>query len=313
MIDFSTAAMRQSEGRDAWSAQLASLCGRDAGLRFANDAFEASIKIRDVGGVSIGHLAHNASEIGHDKQLIASDRCGHLMLIMQLGGKTLVEQGRTETEIGTYDLAVIDTYRPFVSRFDGPTRQLVAYLPSAELMTQCSSSMFARPRIWSAREGIGGLARSTFMTIARSVDRLHDRDALHAREMLIGVIKHMLERDCHPQGADKVQLPDSRIRAFIEAHLADPELGPTQIATGCGISVRRLHRSFAGTDWSVCGWIRDRRLTKCREDLLDPNKDGQSITQIAFRWGFNEAAHFSRSFRNMYQQSPRDLRRHLSA
>ena len=314
MMDFSTGAMRQSEGRDAWSNQVAELCGRAPILRFSDDGFQASIKIRDVGGISIGHLAHNASEIAHDKRAVANGRCGHMMLVVQLSGRAIVTQGNIDTEINANDIAIIDNYRPFVCRFDGQNRQLAAYIPAAELMTRCPSHAFARPQLWSGRYGLGGLARSMLMTIARSADRFEDDDAICARETLIGIVKRMIERDRLPRAdAGLNLLPDCRIRAFIDAHLADPDLGPAQIAAGCGISIRRLHRSFVDTEWSVCGWIRDQRLARCRTDLLDRANDGLSITQIAFRWGFNDAAHFSRAFRNAYQKSPRDVRRQLAA
>ena len=155
------------------------------------------------------------------------------------------------------------------------------------------------------------MARSALTTIARSADRLDETDAVHARQMLIGVVKHLVERDRLPAPDPDDALPDHRIRAFIDAHLADPDLGPAQIAAGCGLSLRRLHRSFVDCQWSVCGWIRHQRLVKCRQDLLDPAQGRLSITQIAFRWGFNDAAHFSRSFRDAYQESPREVRRQL--
>lgn len=312
MMDFSTLAMRQNEARDAWEDQVKALCGRAATLDFHNEGFEASIKLRDVGGIEIGHLIHNAREIAQDKRALAGGRCGHMMLVLQLSGRAIVSQGETSTEIGPRDIAVIDTYRPFSCRFDGQIRQLAAYIPAAELMTRCPANAFARPQLWTGRAGIGGLASSTLMTIARSADRFDDDDAVHARRMLIDIVKHMVERERLPRADRQHPLPDHRIRAFIDAHLADPDLGPTQIATGCGISIRRLHRSFADTDWSTCSWIRHRRLVRCREDLLDPGKDGLSITQIAFRWGFNDAAHFSRAFRNAYHQSPRDVRRRVT-
>lgn len=309
MIDFSTRDMRHDEARDAWQDQMRALCGRAPNLWFWNEGFEATIKIRDVGGIDIAHLFHNAREIAHDKRALGEGRCSHIMLVMQLSGRAIVSQGETETEINPHDIAIIDTHRPFSCRFAGKNRQLAAYVPAAELMTRCPANAFARPQRWTGYSGIGGLARSTLMTIARSADRFEQDDAVHASQMLIGIVKHMVERDRAPRGDRQRLLPDHRIRAFIDAHLADPDLGPTEIASGCGISIRRLHRSFADTDWSTCGWIRHRRLARCREDLLDPGKDGLSITQIAFRWGFNDAAHFSRAFRNAYDQSPRDVRR----
>ena len=314
MIDFSTVAMRQSQGRDAWSDQLAELCGRTAKLRFPNNEFQASIKIRNVGGIDIGYLSHNASEIAHDKRALTNGRCNRMMFVVQLAGRVIITQGSTNTEINANDIAVIDTHRPFVCRFDGPNRQLAAYIPAAELMTRCPANAFARPQLWSGRYGLGGLARSTLIAIARSTDRFEEDDAMHAREMLIGVAKRIVERDRLPRPDTCTNfLPDYRIRAFIDAHLADPDLGPAEIAAGCGISIRRLHRAFADTDWSVCGWIRAQRLARCRNDLLDRGKDNLSITQVAFRWGFNDAAHFSRAFRNAYQKTPRDVRGQLDS
>ena len=58
----------------------------------------------------------------------------------------------------------------------------------------------------------------------------------------------------------------------------------------------------------MSGWIRDRRLERCRADLRDPRLAGLSILEIATRWGFVSPAHFSRTFRAAYGVSPRDAR-----
>ncbi len=44
-------------------------------------------------------------------------------------------------------------------------------------------------------------------------------------------------------------------------------------------------------------------------DLASPVCAKLSISEICFRWGFNESAHFSRAFRNEYGRSPREYRR----
>lgn len=307
MLDFTTAAMRPEEGREAWREQLAALCGRRAEIRFSNEDFRGSIRHREVGGISIAHFAHNVSEIDQNKPHQSGDQCRYAMLIMQLSGRSMVTQGSNELALSTGEFGIIDSFRPFVSRFQGPTTQLIAYLPAAEVMTL--STTLARPYRVSGRDGMGALARSTLLAIARSADQLNDDDAVHARQMLTGVVRRMVDRDRWASIRTEQALPDSRIRAFIDARLADPDLSPALIATGCGISLRRLHRAFGDTQWSVCAWIRHRRLEQCRRDLLDPLQNRLSITQIAFRWGFNDAAHFSRSFREAYRQSPRDLRK----
>src|SRR5260370_39969348 len=56
-----------------------------------------------------------------------------------------------------------------------------------------------------------------------------------------------------------------------------------------------------------------RRLERAREDLTDPVHSHLSISDICFRWGFNDAAHFSRAFHDTYGVSPRNFRRAATA
>jgi AraC-like DNA-binding protein len=62
----------------------------------------------------------------------------------------------------------------------------------------------------------------------------------------------------------------ARIRAFIERHLADPDLSPATIAAAHHISTRTLHKLYKAERHPVAASIRRRRLERCRLDLLDP-------------------------------------------
>jgi AraC-like DNA-binding protein len=99
----------------------------------------------------------------------------------------------------------------------------------------------------------------------------------------------------------------ARIRAFIDRHLGDPGLSPSTLAVAHHISVRQLHRVFQAEEASASATVRQHRLERCRRDLatgLDP------VHEIAARWGFQDAAHFSRVFRATYGHSPVDYRHH---
>ena len=50
-------------------------------------------------------------------------------------------------------------------------------------------------------------------------------------------------------------------------------------------------------------------LERCAEELASQQKCQQSITQIAYKWGFTDSAHFSRSFKRRFNSSPREYRR----
>jgi AraC-like DNA-binding protein len=97
-----------------------------------------------------------------------------------------------------------------------------------------------------------------------------------------------------------------RALRFLETHLADPELSPRTIAAGLGMSLRYLHLLFEQGD-SVGATILARRLECCRH-ALESATDHRSVSEIAYAWGFNDAAHFSRTFKARFGVSPRDLR-----
>ena len=55
-------------------------------------------------------------------------------------------------------------------------------------------------------------------------------------------------------------------------------------------------------------YVRVRRLEECRKDMLDFRHRAKTITEIAFGWGFSDAAHFSHAFRKQFGISPRAFR-----
>ncbi|MDV9192792.1 helix-turn-helix transcriptional regulator [Streptomyces sp. SR27] len=105
------------------------------------------------------------------------------------------------------------------------------------------------------------------------------------------------------------QVLRTRVRAFIDHNLSDPELGPAAVAAHHHISVRLLHLLFHEEPETVGALIRRLRLERSRADLADPLLGHCGIGEIASRWGFRHQADFSRAFRRAYGMAPSDHRR----
>jgi AraC-like DNA-binding protein len=100
-----------------------------------------------------------------------------------------------------------------------------------------------------------------------------------------------------------------RVCRAIEARLKEPDLTLGKIAAASGISPRYVQKLLRNVGQGFAGYVRACRLERCRADLADPCCARLSITDLCFRWGFNDAAHFSRTFRARYGIAPKDFRK----
>jgi AraC-like DNA-binding protein len=99
-----------------------------------------------------------------------------------------------------------------------------------------------------------------------------------------------------------------RISQAIELQLGDGDLTLHHIAEQQHVSARYIQKLFQQAGLSFSQYLRQRRLEHCHADLGSSAHRNLSISDICFRWGFNDAAHFSRSFRADYGMTPRSFR-----
>ncbi|WP_216897095.1 helix-turn-helix domain-containing protein [Nocardia alni] len=141
------------------------------------------------------------------------------------------------------------------------------------------------------------------------LDDLAPEGVRAARAALVELARGVLTRSID---ADEPLLAPALIQAardVVESLLTHPDLSPPVVARELNVSVRTLHRAFAGTPESVTGYIRRRRLERARLELAAHD----SVSEIAARWQFTDSSHFARAFRNRYGQTPTQFARSIQA
>ena len=99
-----------------------------------------------------------------------------------------------------------------------------------------------------------------------------------------------------------------RAFASIELRLGEPGLQPEDISREQGVSRRYLDSLLKrSTGRTLADVIRLRRLERTADDLLARPDD--LTAEIATRWGFRDASHFTRLFRQRYGTTPTAYRR----
>ncbi|GLW06827.1 hypothetical protein Misp01_19570 [Microtetraspora sp. NBRC 13810] len=163
----------------------------------------------------------------------------------------------------------------------------------------------------AACEGVGALLAGFVTNLARTPDAYRPSDGPRLGMVLLDLISALVARTVD----DSCKVPTHRealtlrIKAFIQQHLREPDLTPRALAVEHNISTSYLHRLFQDQDTTVSGYVRAERLHRARRDLADPALRDVPIHSIAAKWGFSQAAEFSRAFRNAFGFPPREFRR----
>jgi AraC-like DNA-binding protein len=219
--------------------------------------------------------------------------------------------------LSTAEFAIYDTRRPYeVTCGLDPTQRprLLTFMfpPSLLPLPRSRLRELTAQRI-SPTTGLGDLTSQFLLQLARNVDHYNPVEAARLSTAALEVLATRLahELDIHDWGTPEARRHAllTTVQAFIHQHLGDPAMTPAAIAAAHYISVRTLHQLFHDEGLTVAGWIRQRRLERCRRDLSDPVLAARPVGAIAARWGFASASDFSRAFRTAHGLPPGEYRR----
>jgi AraC-like DNA-binding protein len=240
-------------------------------------------------------------------------------LLISTQGYTGVSQDGRDGVLGPGDMGLYDTSRPHHGwrTADGPARLLMVTLPHPLVPVHPDTLKHRTAVRMPGTEGIAALIRTMAGELADGVATCGPPDGTRLAVVAADLVGVLLAHTLDASGSVAVDARQRtlmvRIQAFIDQRLADRQLSPGQIAAAHHIGVRTLHRLFHDHGHTVAGWIRQRRLDRCRRDLADPRFADWYIDTIARRWAFADGAHLSNAFKSAYGITPAQWRASTSA
>jgi AraC-like DNA-binding protein len=265
--------------------------------------FRARIQAQALAASSIVECVCDPCSGRRGSAEIARSHPAQYGLLYLLAGRELIRQAGREAWLAAGDFVLWDSTRPIDFAIDGTLHKITLLVPQPllEALLPNAHDLVATRR--SARSGCGALLGSHLRALAR--ERLHGNGMPRLLTGTLDLLACALAPEEAPASSRQEALC-ARIRTFILERLHEPELSPARIAAAHAISVRQLHRLFESTGATVERWIWQQRLQRCHHELI--TQRDCNVSQIAFRWGFNDAAHFSRAFKARFGISPRALR-----
>lgn len=234
-----------------------------------------------------------------------------IVITLQVEGKGKIYQDGRQDIIEPGDITLFDASRQFDLHFDGPSRQLSLSIPWKSVQRQLISPKKVTGIGISGSIGVGSVASEFVNTFAQQAANMAASEREGLIRSLVDIINAAVISRLATSTLSKSDYSDFQLntaRVYVEENLRDPDLCPAVVAAAIGVSQRYLNKMFESEDQPLNRLIWERRLENSRIDLENPGMDGRSITEVALSWGFKSSSHFSRSFRELFELSPRQAR-----
>lgn len=272
-----------------------------------SEGFASRVVSGRFGDMSCSLVESQSQRVIRNVVDIRSDDQDCLFVNLQLKGHAIVGQGGLQAVVPAGDFIVVDTARPYELEFTEPFSLLCLRLPRGRLVARVGADRSLHARRLSGADGAGRVFGAYVKALFETGDGLAEPVAHEVESGLTGLLALVLTEQGLGGGARSRAALLLAARDLVAREIADPNLSAASVAAALCVSVRQLHRLFEDASESFAALVRRLRLERCALDLENPS-DTRPVGEVAFQWGFNDSAHFSRAFRARYGCSPRQYR-----
>ena len=303
------------EARDRLSYWIEAVCNTYVQLECdtpqRDRVFNGTIEANRLATLGLSRVTSSPQWVRRTPQKIARATEDYFLVSIQTRGCGKIVQDGRIAELAPGDFALYDSTRPYELIFDEPFQQHVLQLPGAVLRGRLRNTEALTARKVCGDRGAGHLMIGMIETLAADIDTLEAGSVAAIAESVENILVAglcSLPGTADPAVSQLTAYHRDQIKTYALRHLRDPQLSVHAISAHLRLSPSTIYRAFASEPISLNSWIWNQRLDGAKRDVCDPALAGRTITEIAFGWGFNDAAHFSRIFRARFGCSARELR-----
>lgn len=273
--------------------------------------FQGAVTQSTLGSLSLTRVEASRQRVFRTRSRISRAKENYLLFAFGAQGVGGVVQDGRETLIRPGEFAFYDTTRPYELSFDGSFTQQILQVPRDLALKRFGSVDQLAATTFGRNGPLQRLAADFVLSISQIIETLDDAAADRLSVQALEMVALALDHECRGLATIKSTHRSvllTRLKAYIQARLNDPELSLDRVGSALGMSPRYINALLEAEQQSFGRYVLAQRLDRCRCDLADPVHGHKQIAEIAYNWGFNDLSHFSRAFRFKFGMAPREYR-----
>ena len=312
MESFSSDTLPRASRASAWNSLYSQALNNVDFTPADRQGFVAQLSLGRLGPIQFARMCSNRSNIERTRRHILHGAPRLYSFLLQARGSSVFSQCGQDAQLSMGDFVLCDSFTPHSFTVNDESQVIMLRVDAATLKKHLPTPERYCGMHLSNEVGLTG-------TMSALVEKLHgqleagftstydERFARHLLDMLS--MSYAIGFGQQTDVSAVLRGRQAEVIRYVEDHLRDPQLSPASVALGLPISPRYLRTVFASTGEKVSNYIIRRRLEECAKQICNPAWAGHTLTEIAFGWGFNSAAHFTRSFHEHFGMTPREYRR----
>lgn len=268
--------------------------------------FRGSLRNFNTAGLNITDIRLSDGKVVRDNRGDEKYRGDYYFLVLQAEGVARMCQRGAEATLRPGDCTLLDSRLASVFHIGEGTRQYSFNFPAELIHARLGRDAALVCRRIAGASGAGAVLTDVLRSIVRHSQTLVDVDMIDTTMQLLAVAVGCGRPSTRVE-VERTTISAREITDYVDAHVHNLMLTPQDIAAHFNVSLRQLYRIAAGAHCTPSALIWQRRLHRARELLAE--SPHIPITEVAFNCGFKDGAHFSRSYRKAFGQTPRAARR----
>lgn len=276
-------------------------------------AVNARIFYRRIGSIGIGRMSYGGAVT------IKPDGMENFALIqMPIYGEERIEIGSQRVVCNSRMGSVLNSHTSSVINHASNTEKLIIRVDRGLLERHCQQLLgrTLRNRIeFDSSMPLDTEAGARWLRMVGwvydSVSHDDDISPLMVAQLESGLVNLLLANQPHTYSADLASEGPSlapsfvkRVERYIEEHAHEP-ISIVDMAEHAGVSSRSLFTGFRRyRNTSPMLYLKETRLRRVNKELKRLTTGSDTVTAVAFRWGFSHLGHFTTDYKRRFGESP---------
>lgn len=269
-------------------------------------SFQASLTQYAIGQTILREMSGTPHSV--ERKRASADH--RFIVQFQLKGWCEIRQGGEEIRLDPGQMVLYRNSLPIHIKRDGCFRNLLFSIAENRFLSSFPQWRHVPAMQIAAEVGTPAVFADMLHSLLRQAKKMDSASLEGVAESAINLLGAALQPLADNQPRDQSHLEmyhKSRIKKFIASNMHNPDIDVQTIAEAVGLSRRYIHQLFSNEPQHLMQWVLVQRLEHCRRELGSDHTRHRTISEIAFSWGFNDLAHFSKAFRKHFGIPPNEV------